>query len=324
MTRALTGLCLCAAMALADGGMVAPPDGEVVEYGQVAVIRHFGGMEELTIAAEFQASSGFAWIIPLPSRPEVDSAQTDVFRALWEHCYPVRRGGGLWCSSFAPLGRYEDEFGGDVEELESGLIGDWEWRLFRATEPDTLVAWLDSLGYALPADLGTALDHYVDQGWEYFVACRVREGTYWYYAANAGIKLTFSSDSAVYPLRISRVSSEESPVTLYVLAEHRQMFDGARLRFSGRVDENTFPGLEGLVERESQLTKLYRYYRRSEMNDITLRQAPDDRDFRDVEFYGWAGGPVPLFGLLAAVLVVRRRRRAPADRGSNGRPGSRA
>ncbi|MBN2537517.1 hypothetical protein JXB37_04475, partial [candidate division WOR-3 bacterium] len=90
---------------------------------------------------------------------------------------------------------------------------------------------------------------------------------------------------------------------------HRQMFDGARLRFSGRVDENSFPGLAGFVERESRLTKLYRYYRRDEMNDITLSRAPDDQDFRDVEFYGATGGPVPLFGLLAAVLVLRRRRR---------------
>lgn len=309
MTRALAGLCLCTTLALADGAMVAPPDGSVAEYGQVAVIKHFGGVEELTVAAEFQASSGFAWIIPLPSRPEVDSARTGLFRALWEHCYPVRRGGGLWCSSFAPLGRYEDEFGGDLQELESGLIGDWEWRLFRASEPDTMLGYLDSLGYALPATLGPALDHYVDKGWEYFVACRLREGAYWYYAANAGIRLTFDSDSAVYPLRISRVSSEESPVTLYVLAEHRQMFDGARLMFSGRVDGSTFPDVEGFVEQESRLTKLYRYYRSGEMDDITLRQAPDDQDFRGVEFYGAAGGPVPLFGLLAAVLVLRRRRR---------------
>ncbi|MBN2537586.1 DUF2330 domain-containing protein, partial [candidate division WOR-3 bacterium] len=229
MIRALACLWLGSALALADGGMVAPPDESVAEYGQVAVIKHFAGVEELTIAAQFEATSGFAWIIPVPSRPEVDSALPDLFGALWEHCRPVRRGGGFWCSSFAPLGRYEGELGGNVQKLDSGLVGDWEWRLFRTTEPDTLVRYLDSLGYELPPDLGPALDHYTDKGWEHFIVCRRREGANGHIVAHAGIRLTFESDSAVYPLRISRISSEENPVILYVLAEHRQMFDGARL-----------------------------------------------------------------------------------------------
>ena len=54
-------------IALGDGGMVVPPGHEIMEYGQVAIIKHFDGVEELSIATQFHATSGFAWIVPLPS-----------------------------------------------------------------------------------------------------------------------------------------------------------------------------------------------------------------------------------------------------------------
>ena len=92
------GLLLSAAgLALADGGMVVPPGQEIIEYGQVAVIKHFGGVEELSIATQFHATSGFAWILPLPSRPEVDSFDSGLLYALQEHCRPLYRGGANAC-----------------------------------------------------------------------------------------------------------------------------------------------------------------------------------------------------------------------------------
>ncbi|MFO7674768.1 MAG: DUF2330 domain-containing protein [bacterium] len=306
--RWLTLVAVLAGLASADGGMVGPEGVEVVEHNQTAVIRHFGGIEELTIATGFQAYSGFAWIVPAPAHPAVDSAPGVLFAALYSYCRPILRGGGFACGYAISDDLGASEPGRSVEQLEGGIIGEWEWALFRADEPDTLTAYLDSLGYYLPPGVSGAFQHYIDKGWQYFVVCRVREDTRMPFGGHVGIRLTFASDSIVYPLRISRISSTAGPVTLYVLAEHRQMFDGARLKFSGRVGPATFPDLPGFADRDCRLTKLVRYYEPGGMEDICLRRAPDDREFRDVEFHGARDGVLPVFALFAAALLARRRR----------------
>jgi hypothetical protein len=306
--RGLGLLLAAAAVALADGGMVGPEGSEIVEHSQTAVIRHFGGIEELTIATGFRANSGFAWIIPVPAHPAVESAPGSLFSELYFYCRPILRDGGFGCNWSGSDGLAVDEPGRSVEQLEDGVIGDWDWTLFRADSPDTLTAYLDSLGYYLPPGAGGAFQHYIGKGWHYFVVCRVREEARTPFGGHVGIRLTFASDSIVYPLRISRISSAVGPVTLYVLAEHRQMFDGARLKFSGRVGPATFRRLPGFVERDCRLTKLVRHYAPATMEDICLRRAPDDGDFRDVEFHGARDGVLPLFALLAVVRLARRRR----------------
>jgi hypothetical protein len=89
------------------------------------------------------------------------------------------------------------------------------------------------------------------------------------------------------------------------------MFSGARLLFSGRVNSGTFPSFPGFVDRPSHLTKLMKYYEPAAMEDIVLRRAPDDREFRVIErgggyIYGALGGLIPLFGI---VVFARRRGR---------------
>jgi len=303
---------LVAGIALADGGMVVPPGQEIMEYGQVAVIKYFGGVEELSIATQFHATSGFAWIVPLPSRPEVDSFDSGLLYALQEHCRPLYRGGANACGcGYAELGDgYLGEGGRGVEEVGSGVIGDWEWRLFWATEADTLTEYLDSMGYSLPQGTAGAFDHYIDKEWNWFVVARVVDSLWMPHRSHVGIRFRFESDSAVYPLYISRISAYEwTDVILYVLAEHRQMFDGARLKFSGRVGPQTFPGYPGFVERESHLTKLYRGYQMADMEDICLRRAPDDEEYRAIEYYGARDGTSGMFAVLCIVLVLRGRRR---------------
>ncbi len=303
-----------AGVAFADGGMVVPPDEEVEEYGQVAIIKYFDGVEELSIAAQFHATSGFAWIVPLPSQPDVDSFDQGLLHTLREHCRPLYRGVGNGCAcGYAELGDgYLGEGGRGVEEIESGVIGNWEWRLFWATEADTLTEYLDSMGYRLPGGMAQALDHYIDKDWNWFVVARVVDGFREYYDSHIGIRFTFETDSIVYPLHISRISAySRTDVVLYVLAAHRQMFGGSKLKFSGRVGEQTFPGYPGFVERESHLTKLYRGYEPEDMEDICLCRAPDDEDYRAIEFYGARDGTTGMFAMLcvALVLVGRRKRR---------------
>jgi hypothetical protein len=309
-------LLAAAGSVLADGGMVAPPDVAIEEFGQVAIIRHQDGIEQLAVASSFRSeATDFAWILPLPAEPVVDSFRLTLLYELQQYCRPLyRSGSGFGCAGADyQSGRLGDSLG--VEQLGQGVIGPYAYQLLRATEPETLAGYLRNQGYELPVNAASVFGHYTEKNWQYFVVTRLLDSVGLEYDRSVGIRLTFASDSAVYPLYISRLSSGYSGVALYVVADHRQMFAGSRLLFSGRVDSGTFPGSSGFVDRPSHLTKLLKYYDPASMEDITLSQAPDDREFRAIErgggyIYGVIGGLIPLFGI---VIFVRRRR-------SRGRP----
>jgi len=227
------------------------------------------------------------------------------------HCRPIYRGGsGFGCAAAV---NERGDYGSDslgVEQIWQGVIGQYAYEVLRTPEPETLAGYLAGHGYALPSNAAAVFGHYTAKNWQYFVVARLNDSVEYDYPRSVGIRLTFESDSAVYPLYISRLSSEYSGVVLYVVADHRQMFTGANLLFSGHVDQGTFPQFAGFVDRPSHLTKLLKYYDPSRMEDITLRQAPDDRDFRAIVrsygyIYGAAGSLIPLVGI---VIFARRRR----------------
>ncbi len=310
--RFAVALLAFAAAAFADGGMVAPPDVAIQEFGQVAIIRHQDGVEQLAVASSFRSeATDFAWILPLPAEPAVDSFNMELLYELQYHCRPLyRTGSGIGCAADAGsgLGRNSDSLG--VEEIEQGVIGSYDYQVLKAAMPETLASYLVGHGYALPSNAASVFGHYTEKNWQYFVVARLSDSVEYYYDRSVGIRLTFATDSAVYPLYISRLSSGYSGVVLYVVADHRQMFNGARLLFSGRVDQGTFPDFPGFIDRAGHLTKLLKYYDPSGMEDITLRQAPDDRDFRLIErgygyIYGALSGLIPLLGI---VVFARRRR----------------
>jgi hypothetical protein len=312
--RFAVALFALAAAALADGGMVGPPDVAIEEFGQVAIIRHQDGIEQLSVASSFRSeATDFAWILPLPTEPVVDSFNLALLNELQYYCRPFyRSGSGFGCAGDAvyDLGRNSDSLG--VEEIGEGVIGPYDYQVLRTSDPGTLVYYLFYLGYELPGNAAEVFSHYTGKGWQYFVVARLSDSAPYYYDRSVGIRLTFASDSAVYPLYISRLSSDYSAVVLYVVADHRQMFAGSRLLFSGRVDAGTFAGSSGFVDRPSHLTKLMKYYEPTAMEDITLRQAPDDREFRAIErgsgyVYGALGSLIPLFGI---VIFARRRGRS--------------
>jgi hypothetical protein len=309
MRGLLLGL-VAISLLLADGGMFVPVDQQIEGSGQVAVVKFFDGREELSVSTGFLSrTSDLAWVLPLPSEPQVDSVNSELFSELYYFTRPIyRRGTGLNCG-FGMNAPYEDGRGLDtsgVEEISHGIIGDYTYQVLLAFGSDTLEDYLRGHGYAIPDDAAPVFEHYLQQGWNYFVIARVRDSVNWYDRRNVGIKLSFASDSIRYPLYISRLGSFASDVILYVVAGHRQMFPGARLRFSDRVDATTFPDFPDFIDRPAHLTKLYKHYRREEMQDLVLRQAPDDKPFRPIEDSGgWMYGAAGLVLGLGFILLRR-------------------
>ncbi|HTW90992.1 MAG TPA: DUF2330 domain-containing protein [bacterium] len=313
--RLAIALLVLVGAAFADGGMVVPPDVAIEEYGQVAIIRYLDGTEQLSVATSFRSeATDFSWILPLPAEPAVDSFQLSLLDELQYFCRPLyRTGSGFGCASeVSESGVYNSDSLG-VEQIERGTIGTYSYQVLRTSEPETLAAYLRNEGYALPDSAASVFSHYTAMNWQYFVVARSLDSTGLGYYRSVGIRLTFAADSAVYPMYISRLSSAYSGVVLYVVADHRQLFPGATLLFSGRVDHGSFPTFPGFVDRPGRLTKLLKYYDTAGMEDVYLRSAPDDKDYRVVQrgyvgFYGALSGLVPLLGI---VVFARRRRGRP-------------
>ncbi|MEO0073343.1 MAG: DUF2330 domain-containing protein [candidate division WOR-3 bacterium] len=310
ITRLSVALLICGGLASADGGLITGPDGWVHEYGQVAAISYFGGNEQLALVASYRAGAdSFAWIIPLPSLPAVDTVPLGFFAELQDYSQPYYRSGDWFgCGGMEPMpdARFGDSLG--VEEIAHGLVGMYEYEVLRVEIAESLVAYLARSGYVPRSDPTAVFQHYLDRGWNFFFVARVQDSLSETEGRAVGIRLAFASDSAVYPLYVSRLGSVYTGVVLYVLAEHRMHFAGAELWFSGRVEPATFYWDAGMVERPCRLTKLLKYYQPEQMQDIVLRRAPDDRDFRMVVSAGGNYGSLMPMLALAGLLLVRRRR----------------
>jgi YVTN family beta-propeller protein len=275
LVRIMTAIALSSCLLFADGGLFWQRAQTGSSTAQTAAIKYHHGREELMLATEFSAGTGgLAWLVPLPAEPDVDSVSDQVFEAL-ERYTPASEhqlfqmiftGGGV-----GP--------GAGVTELSSGFIRNYSYQVLKAFGAETLENYLTGHGYQLPSGTRGAFQHYLDQGWRYYFVARVDSTLPANSGQKLGIKLTFVTDSIVYPLYISRISSQAGPVVLYVLADHQQIFPGATLEFSGKVDQSTFFELPHFIDRTCRLTKLSRRFEPDEMEDLCLRDALNDNNY---------------------------------------------
>lgn len=196
---------------LADGLIVPPPGYWIEETEQKAVIFHEENQETLIISVTFQGDAeDFAWLIPLPTRPEVDKSTDEVFVALQELTQPpfaILERKGI---DAVPLGAGEE----GVTVWETKKVDIYEIAVLTSTDKKSLTTWLNDNGYQYPTSQAYILEEYINMGW-YFVATKVnteslgklteaqlREGH------AAPLKMTFETEKPLYPLKISSVMSD--------------------------------------------------------------------------------------------------------------------
>ena len=317
----------------ADGMYVAPKSSFMYEPVQQAYIRYDAetATEQLSILPSFRGdASAFAWVVPVPSLPRVDPEEFDLFRDLDQATRIVYRSrDGDWgCSerniaydeATAPAGR--------VDILESALVGYYQTLVIAASDASALTDSLADWGFLHEdnlADVTAALATYVERSW-YFVAMKVDSTaladlglTYYggYYGGGLEpIRLTFTSDEMIYPMRISAVSaSEATRVHIYVNADHRMTFAGAETWYANRFTSREIDGLEyypalaGRLQAGDFLTKLNRGYTPSEMDeDLILTRAADDVEFRIIRYSGLPWTMLVLVGPAGIWALYRRRK----------------
>ncbi|OGC42488.1 hypothetical protein A2Y85_04805 [candidate division WOR-3 bacterium RBG_13_43_14] len=286
-------------IAWADGGMVPPTgDYEIYSLDQVAIIKLRPDTQELSILAKAYWNNeyyGFAWIIPLPNLPSVNSVEVDIFLDLADMTSPYRYQGG--CGSFGNFRSLGDgSYGEDYFDVISyDTIGFLQTVLIQTNSPDSLISWLSQNGYQTNQTITNITQDYIDNGWNYFFAARADTNIDSYSGYdNVGIKFRFATDKYVYPMAMTSVSMRDTiSVYLYVVGEHKMFFDNAELEYANRISDDEYeaisadlPTLADYIKINDYITKLHgKFSIHSEsIDDIYLYQSPDDTEYRKIEY----------------------------------------
>lgn len=320
---------------LADGMFLAPPESFMYEPVQQAFLEwdEDNSSERLTILPGFQGdATDFAWIVPVPSVPQLETADRQLFYDLDSVSHAQwRNRDGQWDCMQQDV--YPDAASGGVEIIGGGLVGYFQTMIIASDNAPALLDSLTGWGFLHDENIEAAtaaIDDYVQRSW-YFVTMQVDSTAlaeeygdyyddYYYYPYYGGLDpicLTFASDEPIYPMKISAYSAAaETQVHLYVKADHRMTFEGADTYYanrftSGELASYSYLGhLTANLQPGDFLTKLRRVYSPAQMTeDVVLRRADTDDEFRIIRYSGWPVTTILLLGGPVVWQVWRKRRR---------------
>ncbi|MEV6393699.1 DUF2330 domain-containing protein [Streptomyces sp. NPDC051907] len=343
------GSLISPAYACGCGAMVPGRQAQMAVRQETSVVAWNGRTEQIVMRFTVDGNAPeAAWIMPVPSRAEVELGDRAVFDELYEVTAPVHRERRyFWPRSHDwPFGSDSDSAadgampGAPAPDAAAGVgvvgrerLGDFDVARLTATDPDALREWLEENGFELPPGLAQELQPYVDQKWEY-VAVRLAPQEKGSGVVLRGtldpLRLSFASDRLIYPMRLSRRAKVAQDLQLYVLAPHRMEPRGSiggdepevtyagKVSSYGRLSTLTGGGATFLTALEQSFPEPGRID-----GDHELRAADEDATFQRViweeELLTVAGAPAWLLTVggaaaaLAAALVLRARarRRAP-------------
>ena len=264
-----------APISLADGNFFFPLYRDMYEPNQLAMIVFDDMVEKIIFQVDYEGDAeDFAWVIPVPAYPKLFPVEDDIFYELHKLTQPPPP------SSFAcgwgagvPTPGLEDD---GVHVWEENQVGIYHTTTLSATDPNSLVGWLNGNGYAFPAEGQEILDYYVQQSW-FFVAMKIQHeetmnSSENYSGAIQPIGIMFFSDEMVYPLKISALSAPPwgTEVLIYAFSDERVTFPGATEEYNAIITPDQlkeYPILQGLIDETFILTKLRKNFSAEEMSE---------------------------------------------------------
>lgn len=336
---------LAPAAALACGGFYAA--NVEVAADQKIVVVHRGGVETYTFRPHFCGTAkDFGVILPIPSTLSSNPTLADnaLFDQLDTYTAPTRvevcEQPSLGCGGTKGVGGLDGLDAGrqDVNVIDRGTVGIFDYVLLQATSAASFTDWLDTNGYPRGAGGSDAYASYVARGW-YFVAFKVTADAT---APAAGkklcgdlgpIQLSFATASPVVPARIASVNNASGTWRLFTVAANQQRVDSASTGVGGRLffshalvqsELGAYAALAAATRDGERLTVVdATFVPGTVASDIGLENDPAQADFRSQVTVSKAcpgkceTGPGVGFSALAGLallqLVRPRRRRARAD-----------
>ena len=348
---AIAGLCVAS---FPDGTFVPTYEereyeGSLEQKAQEAVIVYKDGVEDLILKVTYRGKpKDFAWVMPLPSVPEISRANAELFLELFAYVErSIARDEG-WSYRWGKSKEATEEGARGVEVIARKTVGSYETTTVKETTKGALNEWLKTNGYVELKGAENELEHYRRLGWV-FVAVKVRDALAAQEAADLHpLRFQFRTreeDAMVYPMKLSVFQRSPFDVNLYVFANSQINIDydekGVLTRgFSARYEDDSYlmwshsdiwEDLPMLEVRRFFLTNYPR--ERFFLTNIQARQL-DPAEIRewldDLYIYPqyiylfdpstwywpqWLG----LFGSIAAIIVIiavivrlRRKKKTPA------------
>ena len=187
-----------------------------------------------TVTMQFTASTTAeraAWVMPVPTKADITLGDPKIFTELErltrpEYRHSTRKGDGVGGAA-AP---------GAVNVLEQTKIGPYEVAQLAGNDATAVAEWLRQNNFTLPQNLADGLKPYLDEGWS-LAAMRLSgaDGKS-LRGLLPPIRLSFATNTYVYPMRLSGLAKTPQALRLYVLADHRIDATGLSLQlyFAGR------------------------------------------------------------------------------------------
>jgi hypothetical protein len=302
-----------------------------------ALIAWDGTTEDILMSLSVTGSSDrAAWIMPVPSAARVSLGDTEVFEDLGEITAPRIEYRDSWWPTIPWLvwaGAASDTAGapaGAVNVLGRQRLGPFDVTRLAADDPTALANWLMDNGFPHPEGLDDNLAPYVADGWEIVAIQLVPAETD---GALSGalqpLRLSFASDTVVYPMRLSRSATMSQYIDLYVLAPHRMdpsavpvASDRPTLEYAGPIERSDSAALTDFAGDAAFLTRWKNtiFDPAAIEGDYVFEQAPADTPFQQVVYrtrdrghitYLILVASIGVAGVAAAVLLIRRMMRNP-------------
>lgn len=218
------------ASATPDGGSARPIDQSAE---RILFVVHDDEPETIICAHVEIRYSGepesFAWIVPVPSVPEVDESSSDFLDLLEQATRPevfppasMSCGEGTGCSCVpvtsddsggAGDGAYPDPYA--VQVLARSMTDTYDTATLQARSAEDLVAWLEEHDYAISGNMAPAFEPYVEEG-QKFLAVRVRaepeDDTI------PPLRMCYQADAPAIPLRLTAVAAQPLMGVLVMIA----------------------------------------------------------------------------------------------------------
>jgi hypothetical protein len=261
-------------ISLADGCLFTQLYRDIDEPNQLAMIVFDDMVEKIIFQIDYEGDAeDFAWVIPVPGYPKLFSVKDEIFYELYQ-LTKITPPSNFGCGSgYLPGSEGED---GGVHIWEENQVGIYQTATLSATDPNSLVGWLNDNGYAFPPNGQEILDYYVQKNW-FFVAMKIQakeivNNSEYYSGVIQPIGIMFFSDEIVYPLKISSLSVPPggTEVLVYAFSDERVTFPGAIEEYNAIITPNQLKGysiLPGLIDETFILTKLRKTFTSEEMGD---------------------------------------------------------
>ncbi len=306
-----------APISLADGGLFTQLYRDIYEPNQLAMIVFDDMVEKIIFQIDYEGDAeDFAWVVPVPGYPKLFSVEDDIFYELHELTKPTPPSNfGCGWGTGPSLPGSEDE---GVHVWEENQVGIYYTTTLSATDPNSLVGWLNDNGYAFPAEGQEILDYYVQKNW-FFVAMKIQHeetinSSENYSGAIQPLGIMFFSDEMIYPLKVSTLSAPSwgTEVLIYTFSDERVTFPGATEEYNFMITPDhlkEYPILQGLIDETFVLTKLRKNFSAEEMGeDLILLPIPKYIALGNIiDLNSPVGQFILIVGIFVILLKIKKR-----------------